>query len=1728
MAHVVCQIADDPPSKGLELVWSEGAGYFEPYRLAGAALDSFDTAVEDARRALVQVVLLSRDGKVESLPGACLELAEAGRVLYEALFEPIGDRDQEIANEVRAWLEGLRDAGLVESLEVLLTATGADRTHAMPRAVPWNVLYDKPPDRDQFGVPGDHPGPWEPFWGVRYNLAVGRKVDPRRRLPYGDRKLHVLFVADPEVLPPDEWAQLQGFAEGQGYPLLRSRAELGEYRTEQPVDVLYCLCHADPSALFLGREPISLVELFRLCKRLFHRQSRGLVVLNACQTAGVGREGSFMEALHSAGASGMVATEECTVNIFANRFGLDFLRAFLVDGKPIGPALQKLRADGGLQLPLGLLYGTYCPPYLCVGRPTPAAPPTTPVPTAVIIAVPTPAGAFLGPQAKPDSVPPLPEHPYRSLAYYEREHRALFTGRDADVERFALMLDEADCCIAVLHGQSGVGKSSFLRAGLIPFLEEECVGYQFLRDRQEGRGEPILFIRSTGDPTGPLAKALCDFCARAETYATPVPGKAPVQVDLPGILGGFVPGAPGPAALRDALRADPTLLGRLLAALAERLPYTLVLVIDQAEEVFTLARTSEDEDSRDRALEMLRRALDAPGRFKVIVSLRTEYYGRLLDALRQDVRSAAAIRDYLLTDLAEGALAEAILRPTATGPIRHASEVPAEKYRFRYAPEVAATIARKVRDYCRGRQDSELPLAQIICTQLYELVRQRPDPAISLEDFASIGGVEGGLHKHVEALVADLLRHPRDRRAFKKLFCRLYRRQPDRLLTTELVREDELAREWTGHISFDAMLKGASRSDRNLLREKTLPDEGGERRYLSLGHDALASVAADWHEKAQVRKKLLRVAGICLGIAVIFAVTSAAAMLGYAMVSNALEGEKQAKQDAIEARKRAETARDNAIREQARGYLRPLLRTKGNLTDAEAEALDLLAELREQDVAKVFLQEALRDGPGRRRLGVRAEYAFHASIGLSLQQREHTEKMLFEVFEAQDVPESEKTDLALAVVALGDLSVSSGAVAQQLARALAQTHDIEHTRELAEALAVLAARMASGEAVRVAAPLVQALEGVWIDPRRVEDLAKAVAALSARMERGQADRHYEIAAKSLVHALGKDWTEPYRRESLAMAVAALADRMEVGRANFFCLHAADSLVSQALKNDRAFQSPDLAKPLAALAARMERREAGRLCAYAARALLERLKKDGLDGYRRASLARAVAVLAARMESEKAGRIRADAARAIVIQDLKDSRSDSLLYSLELEQAVEMLADRTESGEFAQVASLLLPPLQNDRTDPSQRAFFARLVAALAAGMENRKAGECCADAARALVRALKDDKTDPRSLSDLARSVAALAARLESREADRVCAEAAGPLVKALKDATHASDAESLAKALAALAARMGSGEAARMANPLVQALKDDTIKPFQCATPARAVAALAAGMEGEEAARLCAEAAGPLVRALEEGKIDPFWWESVAGALAALAVWMDSREADRLCIDAARPIVQALKDGKIEPLYREKHMATVVALVARMDSKEAGRLCADAAGPLLKALKDTEFNSSFQRGSQAAALAALVARMDSEEAGRLCADAAHSLVRSRFKRTGENLLTGAPVVHLDVSDAYIELLLTGFLPTRTPAKAATVVTSLADSSGLPVTGIAILILVKNPPPCRLSTGQLVDLLKDPLCVGQARRIILNQLEIRYQREFPDHWAFVRFAESELHMDCKGPPQRAD
>src|SRR5262249_44363013 len=96
-------------------------------------------------------------------------------------------------------------------------------------------------------------------------------------------------------------------------------------------------------------------------------------------------------------------------------------------------------------------------------------------------------------------------------------------------------------------------------------------------------------------------------------------------------------------------------------------------------------------------------------------------------------------------------------------------------------------------------------------------------------------------------------------------------------------------------------------------------------------------------------------------------------------------------------------------------------------------------------------------------------------------------------------------------------------------------------------------------------------------------------------------------------------------------------------------------------------------------------------------------------------------------------------------------------------------------------------------------------------------------------------------------------------------------------------------------------------------------------------------------------------------------------------------------------------------------------------------------------------------------------------------------------------------------------------------ARAAGLVMGLGASHRQLFLAPTALVLVLDDRQCLLSTEELVELLKHPLCVDRARRVVLDQLENRYRRKFADQWEFVRFAtEQRLGLDFTTPPRRPE
>ena len=588
--NIVCllKVDDDHAT----FTWSEGPASFESYRLEGQPFLTFKKTAGELRETL-RLLAMCWLKKPELVPEHSLKLAQQGNKLYKRIFNP-GSDQRDKARKILRWFEDLRDARprLIETLEIVVEGSFS---------VPWNVIYDSEPDSELFLSDSDAGRHWKPFWGLRYNLAGGKKVDPRYRQPW----LHdpsVLMVICPNIrsnLPEDQQKQLEDFENAhKEIQRVASKEQLISSLEDERPDVIYWLSHAPrPNVLELSKKTITAEELYELLSDNYEGDFGGLAFLNACQTVEESDAGSFFQTFRDVGFSGVVGTEQQTVDTFANPLGLELLERFLYEREPIGTILHKLRH----RVPLGLLYGAYCPPNIrVVGEDEEED-------SARVDAVNGLEGKLLGGQSdeqvmdppgedEREPPPPLPDKPYPSLSYYERSDRALFAGRDNDVERFGKLLDESSTRFLVLHGESGVGKSSFLRAGVIPFLEDDCKGYEFLRERDDPLAkdeESVFFVRATHDLVGQMADALCRYCARPYQYQTP--SKEVISVDLPALLKHRVGAEPTPALVRSKLIESPALLGESLNAISVQLPFTLLLVVDQGEEIFTLP---EDGDSR--------------------------------------------------------------------------------------------------------------------------------------------------------------------------------------------------------------------------------------------------------------------------------------------------------------------------------------------------------------------------------------------------------------------------------------------------------------------------------------------------------------------------------------------------------------------------------------------------------------------------------------------------------------------------------------------------------------------------------------------------------------------------------------------------------------------------------------------------------------------------------------------------------------------------------------------------------------------------------------------------------------------------------------------------------------------------------------------------------------------------------------------------------------------------
>ncbi|QYN32034.1 trypsin-like peptidase domain-containing protein [Pseudonocardia sp. DSM 110487] len=287
--------------------------------------------------------------------------------------------------------------------------------------------------------------------------------------------------------------------------------------------------------------------------------------------------------------------------------------------------------------------------------------------------------------------PELLPCPYRGLEPFGEEHAAFFFGRDPDLDR--LVDAVADRPLVAVAGPSGVGKSSLVRAGLLP--------------RERDAGTRIVELRAATDtaPTRALAAGL---------------GPAGSVEDLAAGLD-----SPDPAVRAEAVQS-------LVPGPEEP---RLLLFVDQFEE---LAAT---DPAAARELLLLVAEL-AGDRVRVVLTVRWESLSELLEPGGPDGvdpvldAGSALVAGAVLV----GAMDRTRLRDAVVGPAERAPGLSFEP----------GLVDRILDD--AGAEPGQLPLVESLLTELWE---HRTGGALTVAAYEAAGGVAGAVAKRAEQLLAE-------------------------------------------------------------------------------------------------------------------------------------------------------------------------------------------------------------------------------------------------------------------------------------------------------------------------------------------------------------------------------------------------------------------------------------------------------------------------------------------------------------------------------------------------------------------------------------------------------------------------------------------------------------------------------------------------------------------------------------------------------------------------------------------------------------------------------------------------------------------------------------------------------------------------------------------------------------------------------------------------------------
>ncbi len=281
-------------------------------------------------------------------------------------------------------------------------------------------------------------------------------------------------------------------------------------------------------------------------------------------------------------------------------------------------------------------------------------------------------------------------NPYKGLRAFQEGDAGDFFGREALIQQLLWRMVEAheyQRFLAVI-GPSGSGKSSVVKAGLIPSLRAGAI--------QGSENWFIVEMLPGADPIVELEEAI-------------------ISVSVNQI-----------AQIVMRLRSNPRALHDIVWDILPKDDSELVLVIDQFEEVFTQA----SDNDRNAFLENLYEAVIAEdSRLRVVVTMRADFYDRPLMVPR--FSALMQQRTEVVVPMNAEELTQSI-----TGPARRVNVV----FQQGLVPQVVAEVSQ---------QPGVLPMLQYTLTELFE---RREGQIMTVSAYNELGGVLGSLAKRAEEI----------------------------------------------------------------------------------------------------------------------------------------------------------------------------------------------------------------------------------------------------------------------------------------------------------------------------------------------------------------------------------------------------------------------------------------------------------------------------------------------------------------------------------------------------------------------------------------------------------------------------------------------------------------------------------------------------------------------------------------------------------------------------------------------------------------------------------------------------------------------------------------------------------------------------------------------------------------------------------------------------------------